>query len=245
MRIPSEPDHPLTIEQIKFLRQSWSAVNYLLSEMLSEIRTPTSAIIGWSGLMLEEKLGLLNEEQRQELSNIHKSGHFLLAVWDDLFVMHQVLFDYLNLHIEEVNLYELIQQAIAATWEHWLISFHPDRPTIKQHLPDELPTIWADRLRIQQAITRILLEAISTTYSREKSQIGMVVSHDDAWVTIQVRVTGAEVQYFRDHNSPRLFFSRMVSEMHSGQVQLEQQEAELVFTLTLPIYQDRSVSANN
>jgi signal transduction histidine kinase len=134
------PEQRLTEEQIEFLQDTLLVLKNYLIEISFEIRTPTAPIKGYSELMLTGKMGPLNNEQRTSLENINRQGDFLLKISNDLRDMSRMFSAVDELHVEEVNVYELIQQAKVAAWEHWRLAYHAERPIIKDEIPEEVPT---------------------------------------------------------------------------------------------------------
>jgi signal transduction histidine kinase len=137
-------DQKLTEEEIKLLQDTLQVLKNYLIEIPFEIRTPITSIKGFSELMLTGKMGPLNNEQLTSLEIIKSQGDFLLKVCNDLLDMSHIFSVVDELNIKEVNVYELIQQAKVATWEHWRLAYLSERPNIKDETSEELPTIWAD-----------------------------------------------------------------------------------------------------
>ena len=60
------------------------AKSEFLSTMSHELRTPLNAIIGFSEVLLDQRLGALGERQQRYLGNVHAAGKQLLAMINDL-----------------------------------------------------------------------------------------------------------------------------------------------------------------
>ncbi len=215
-----------------------------MAEISHEIRTPASAIIGWSEILLIGKYGPLNEKQKEIVTEINKRERYLLGAFNELVHMHRLTSGQLKLHIAEINLGQLLDDAISNTWEHWLMQYESIRSgIIKQDIPSTLPRIWADSSQLQQAITGMLAEAVFAVYNDDGSEIVFTASYDDAWITLQVIISREDPfshlqNYHLQSNRPRMFFCQSVIEMHGGQVNLEQrEESRTEVALTLPIKQ--------
>ncbi|MBG6080440.1 PAS domain S-box-containing protein [Rubrivivax gelatinosus] len=66
------------------------AKDRFLATMSHELRTPLNAIIGFSGLLLMQRAGELNDEQRRQLAIVRQSGEQLLALIEQLLALAQL-----------------------------------------------------------------------------------------------------------------------------------------------------------
>jgi PAS domain S-box-containing protein len=76
-----------TIELEKEKIEAQSAVlmkSAFLASMSHELRTPLNSIIGFTGILLKEFAGSLNDEQKRQLGMIKKSGEHLLGLINDV-----------------------------------------------------------------------------------------------------------------------------------------------------------------
>jgi PAS domain S-box-containing protein len=71
-------------EQNEELVRANRAKSDLLAMMSRELRTPLGSIIGFSQVLLDQKLVLLDERQTRDLRNVNDSGRQLLGVIDNL-----------------------------------------------------------------------------------------------------------------------------------------------------------------
>lgn len=225
---PAQPEKQLTPETERVLQNSISAIR--------EIRAPVNSMIGFSAIMLEREgqIGSLNEKQREYLTYIYESGKSLLEILNFLLDIDRLIFDYLSLSIEEVDLRKLIQQVIPTV-----------KVKVEQNLPHHLPKIWADQGRIQQVLKWILWETQGENYLGEADSILLTLNGNDDWITFNISASGREqLFYFDDPNRPTFFFSRSIIEMHGGQMQVNVQKElkQLEISFTLPIQQNKPYS---
>jgi signal transduction histidine kinase len=221
---PAKPEKQLTPQAARVL-------NRYMAEFFSETRTPLMGIIGYSEVMLEgeDKIGPLTETQRQGLTYIHQSAKAVLKFWEFFFDLYHITYGYWGLYIESVELSKLIQEAISDI-------------QVEQNLPHDLPNIWIDRKRVQQALILVLEAITDAVYPREGSTITLTVNYDNNSVMFYMAAVGKEKIYFLDDpDDPTLFFSRSIIEMHGGQMQVNVQEElkRLEISFTLPIHQNK------
>jgi CheY-like chemotaxis protein/anti-sigma regulatory factor (Ser/Thr protein kinase) len=129
-----------------------------------------------------------------------------------------------------------------------------DKPvTLEQHVPDDLPPIWADSTRVRQIVLNLISNATKFT---EQGKVTLTASYDDEWVTVSVADTGIGIPNGRlthifeeftqvDASTTRraggtglgLPISRHFVAMHGGEIRVESEEGVgSVFTFTLPIH---------
>jgi signal transduction histidine kinase len=63
---------------------SFTDINTIFSTLSHDLRSPLNTIIGFSEILLSERVGTLNEEQNKELGTILKKGSELLQLIDNL-----------------------------------------------------------------------------------------------------------------------------------------------------------------
>jgi signal transduction histidine kinase len=140
---PTQPDKQLTPQAERVLQKTVLG--------LREIRHPLNALVGYSELLLigDSKIGPLTEQQREFLTIINRCGKDVLEVTYLLLVIHQLIFDHPQLQFEQVDLGDLIQQFLTTL------------PTPGEiEIPDNLPHVWLDRERFQQALKWVFWRAI-------------------------------------------------------------------------------------
>jgi hypothetical protein len=80
------------------------AKSAFLASMSHELRTPLNSIIGFSGVLLSEGPGSLNEEQKRQLGMIASSGKHLLTLINDILDLSKVEAGEFELEISDFTL---------------------------------------------------------------------------------------------------------------------------------------------
>lgn len=219
MAEPTPPDTKLTPQA----ERVWQ--NSVLG--FREIRHPLTSLVGYSELLLTggNEIGFLTEKQRDFLTIINRCGKDELEVTHLLLGIHQLIFDPPQLQFEQVDLGHLMQQFLS-TWQ--------TSGEIK--MPDNLPHIWLDRRRFQQALKWIFWRAINRNDLDAQDVFTFTGNFDENWVTFHLMSVGTNPFYF-ENDDPTLFFSRSIIEMHGGQLTVDVQQAQkrLEISFTLPI----------
>ena len=213
-----------------------------------DLRGPLNSILGFSELLLEGIEGPLTEYQEADITAIHQSAQNLLRLINTVVDLSKLEADRLKLDFAPVALDAVIQKVLA-------FDFGPNKPEqveLVADLPAELPSIWADRERVEQMIMNLVRFAFNKAKSGQ-----VVIAADSAGraVTIQVSfsqqvgLAPAQVSDLFEllvHVDPagrselgpgglELPLTRALAEKHNGQVQVESHnEQGTTFVLTLP-----------
>jgi signal transduction histidine kinase len=129
--------------------------------MSHELRTPLNAVIGFSQLLANKTYGELNERQLQYLTTILSGGRHLRRLVDDVLDLAKVDAGHLTLDRTSVIIGKELGEVVGVVQA--LAS--EKNITVSTDVKDDLPTISADRQRIQQVIYNLLSNAIKFTDS--------------------------------------------------------------------------------
>ena len=161
--------------------------NRLKSEFLSnishELRTPLNAIIGFSDLLLAKIDGPLTDSQQKDLTLINQSGHHLLTLINGLLDIAKIESGHVSLQLSQVDIPKLVRSVIDISQA--LIS---DKPIILQaDIPDSIPFLVADQLKLNQIILNLVSNAIKFT---ESGSITIRVSVTQTDMIFEIQDTG-------------------------------------------------------
>ena len=132
-----------------------------LATMSHELRTPLNAIIGFSDMLSQEVFGPLgNPRYRDYCQSIGDSGRHLLAVINDVLDISKVEAGKLQLHLEDVDLPELLDNCcrlIRAKVFEAGVDLRLAAPA------DPLPPLHADAVKVKQIALNLLSNALKFT----------------------------------------------------------------------------------
>jgi signal transduction histidine kinase len=131
-----------------------------LAKVSHEVRTPLNSILGFTELMLEERLGAIgNPRYKGYLEDIHQSGLYALSLLNDLLDISKIEAGKFELDFTSVELPELVEACAA--------SLQPlakrERILLRTSLAPNLPALLADRRRLKQILLNLLSNAIKFT----------------------------------------------------------------------------------
>jgi PAS domain S-box-containing protein len=183
----------LTAEELTSAKQAAEKASIAKSEFLAkishEIRTPLNAIIGFSEVMMDERLGPVgNERYRQYLKDIHASGGHLISLLNDLVDLSKIEAGKLDLTFISVNLNDLIQQCVAIMQQQ----ANRGRVIIRTALSANLPQIVADARSMRQIALNLLSNSIKFTGAGGQVIVSTALT-DEQEVVLRVRDTGSGI----------------------------------------------------
>ena len=157
-----------------------------LARLSHEIRNPLNAIIGFSEVMAQERLGPLGHEPyRQYAGDIHAGGMELLRLVNDLMDLSRIEAGKLDLEIADIALNPLIQQCVAALQAQ----AQRARVIIRTALSPALPCVLADALASRQIVLDLICHA--TKLAGASGQVIVSTTRNDSGeVIVRVRDNG-------------------------------------------------------
>lgn len=88
------------------------AKSRFLSSMSHELRTPLNAILGFTGTILMELPGPLNDAQAGQLRTVQTNGRHLLSLINELLDLGRIESGKIELHIEPIDCAELLDDVV-------------------------------------------------------------------------------------------------------------------------------------
>ena len=139
--------------------QASRAKSEFLAAMSHELRTPLNAVIGFSQLLANKTYGELNERQLQYLTTILSGGRHLRRLVDDVLDLATVDAGHLTLNLTRVAVADELREVVGVVES----LAREKNITMSTEVKDVLPSVNADRQRIQQVIYNLLSNAIKFT----------------------------------------------------------------------------------
>ncbi|UKO97920.1 ATP-binding response regulator [Nostoc sp. UHCC 0870] len=242
-------------------------LNRLKDEFLAcishELKTPLTAVLGLSRLLVDQQLGELNERQARYAGLIHQSGRHLMSVVNDILDLTRMETGQMDLTLVPVNIQSICDRALSeAKAIHTQTSKTPSttpkstpRSSVVKFtmsIEPELDQIIADELRLRQMLVHLLSNAFK--FTEISGEIGLRVSRWEGWIAFTIWDTGIGIpehqqhlifQKFQQLENPLtrqfegtglgLVLTRALARLHGGDVSFLSQEGKgSQFTLLLP-----------
>jgi PAS domain S-box-containing protein len=94
------------------LEKANRAKDRFLASMSHELRTPLNAILGFTGTLIMELPGPLNDEQVGQLRTVQANGRHLLSLINELLDVARIESGKIELHLEPISCAELLEDVV-------------------------------------------------------------------------------------------------------------------------------------
>ncbi len=174
-----------------------SAKSEFLANMSHEIRTPMTAILGYAELLDEQAYETnAEQEQREWLGSIRRSGEHLLALINDILDLSKIESGRLHTRKREC----LIEQVVNDVLDPMRSRARQKGLELRAELATEIPArIVTDPARLRQILINLIGNAVKFT---EEGGVVMSLSCDSETLAIEVRDTGIGID---GASLPKLF----------------------------------------
>jgi PAS domain S-box-containing protein len=172
-----------------------------LANMSHEIRTPLNGIIGFTHLLMKSKM---EKNQSEYMATINESATSLMQIVNDILDFSKIESGKLELHMEQVNLYQLTRQVIDL-FSHLAKQKNID---LVLNLNENVPKyVLGDSVRLKQVLVNLLSNAIKfTSFGEICLDINKVVVPKKKTTTLKfsVKDTGVGI---KEANKDKIFNS--------------------------------------
>lgn len=231
------------------LHRASSMKSEFLANMSHELRTPLNGIIGFSELLVDEKVGALNTKQKEYLNDILRSGQHLLQLINDVLDLSKVEAGRMELYPQTFETMKAISEICA------VVSPMSKKKNIRVDVDvaPEARTVLLDLQKFKQVLYNLLSNAVK--FTDDGGAVAIKATVDAARrLRLSVRDTGIGItatdldkvfQEFTqlDSGSTRryegtglgLALTRKLIEFQGGTIGVESRSGEgSVFTIELP-----------
>ena len=227
------------------VRKEW------LNNVTHDLRTPLSIASGWLMLLQSAPNTSLDDQQQEWVKNTIEAVNDTSEMINDLFDISKLEAGGLALYPETVNMVEFLR----GVYDMGLGMSWAEDVSLKLDIPDELPTMWIDPLRVRQVLNNLLSNANKFTKAGSITIHARYLEDEDA-VLVGVADTGEGIpedkletlfgrfEQVDDEDLERrrrgtglgLSICRALVEMHDGRIWIESKLGEgSNFQFALPV----------
>jgi signal transduction histidine kinase len=180
-----------TLAKLEIEKEKAQSADHLKSAFLAtmshELRTPLNSIIGFSGVLLKEKQGPLNTEQKKQLGIVQNSARHLLSLINDVLDISKIEAGQLKLSFQKFNIKDIIDKVIDTCQPM------AEKKSLKLsvEIENEAEEIVSDPLRVQQILLNLVNNAIKFT---EAGKVNITSRSERDSVIIDVTDTGIGIE---------------------------------------------------
>ncbi len=157
-----------------------------LARVSHEIRTPLNAIIGFTEIMLEERLGPIGTERyREYLRDIHASGGQIISLVNDLLDLARIEEGRLELAPADVSLNDVVSGCVGLMTPQ----AERQRVVLRTSLPPGLASVSVDERALQQIVLNLLSNAVKFTDAGGQVIVS-TAQGEGGGATLRIRDTG-------------------------------------------------------
>jgi len=153
-----------------------------------ELKTPLASSDFSIRLLEDERVGSLNEEQKELLQNLKNDNQRLLRILSELLNMGQVEAGKIQLDIKEVSPYGILENSIVYTSS----AAREKQINISRHVEENLPLVQADADKASWVLNNLLTNAIK--HSTESGNINIRIRKVNNAVSFAVEDSGPGIE---------------------------------------------------
>jgi len=224
-----------------------------ISVAAHELKTPMTALQGYTELLLDESVGEMPEIQKRFLEIIKTNVERLAELADDLLDRSRIEAGMVRLQVRELQLCELVDEV--------LTTFRAEAEnkglTLTMDVPSDLPSVWGDRARLVQLLTNLTSNACK--YTPGGGKVGIMARQVNGQIQIDVMDTGIGIsrldqeqvfgRFFRADNplireiggtGLGLSIAKSIVSLHGGEIWVDSELGRgSTFSFTLPLAQGK------
>jgi len=235
----------ITMQDITHLKELDRIKTDFVNTVSHDLRSPLTAILGYVELI--ERVGSVTEQQRDFIRRVQFSVHNITALINDLLDLGRIEAGF-DSRMEIVHLPAIINYAIEGLQNKISQKTHE----LSTDMPEDLPAILGDPIRLRQMVTNLLGNSILFTQANGK--IAIRCRAEEGQLILEISDNGPGIppadqpyifdKFYRGSNIPHdtpgtglgLAIVKSIVENHHGRIWLESTlQHGTTFTIVLPL----------
>lgn len=233
-------------------RKAEQAKNELITNVSHDLRTPLTSVVGYLGLIEQDRYRD-EVELRHYVGIAYEKSQHLHELINDLFEYTRMRHDTIALKLEPINLVEMLGQLLV----QYHMPLQDAGMTGQLHSTENMILVRADAAKLARVFENLISNAMA--YGREGKRIDVAVSNREGWVAVDVMNYGEPISA---HDLPHIFdrfyradksrtrwaggsglglaISKSIVEKHQGFIEATSSTERTAFRVTLPMHKEIS-----
>ncbi|MGH7740596.1 MAG: ATP-binding protein [Candidatus Eiseniibacteriota bacterium] len=234
---------------VERLHESHRLKDVFLSTASHELKTPLTAVIAYAELLADHEQRLDTQQRSQFITRLRSEAQRLMALIDEILDLSRIESGKMNLRRRRLDVGALVHEAVETT-RSMAAKYHV---RLNEEYETGVPEIWADEVKIRQAVVNLLVNAVK--FSPSESDVWLRVVAEPDCVRIEVTDVGPGIapedtthifqlfgQGVRETSEQRgglgigLHLVKRLTELHGGHVGVNSKAGEgSTFWIRLPL----------
>ncbi len=244
----------VSLQDITTLKMMDRIKSDFIHSVSHDLRSPLTAILGYVELL--ERIGPLNDQQREFVRRVQSSVHSITALVNDLLDLGRIEAGF-DTSREPVNMGEILRYSL----ETFHTLAQEKNIMLSAQISPNLPPMRGNPIRLRQLVDNLLGNAIK--YTSSGGRVSVRLQAEDDQIIFQVSDTGVGIpladqphifeKFYRASNTPKdapgtglgLAIVKSIVDNHQGRVWVSSTPGQgSTFSVLLPTYQENAADLN-
>jgi two-component system sensor histidine kinase/response regulator len=237
-------------DTLRKLREVEKMRDDLMKMIVHDLKTPLTAVLATTEMLIDGDFGPLNDRQRQMLADAEGKAEDLLALIGDLLEVSRIEEATMSLDLEPIAPAALLNEVV----HEWAIRFQQEHATAAVDVADDAPVFEADKALLKRVLGNLVQNAVTHSASDIALTLSARGEGEGILFTIADNGPGIPAEYHevifrkfervKNPNIPRtrssglgLAFCKLVVDAHGGRIWVQSagEGKGSAFHFTLPI----------
>ncbi|MDB4875931.1 MAG: ATP-binding region ATPase domain protein [Gemmatimonadetes bacterium] len=238
-------------DTLRKLREVEKMRDDLMKMIVHDLKTPLTAVLATTEMLIDGDFGPLNDEQRKMLADAEGKAEDLLALIGDLLEVSRIEEATMSLDLQPIAPAALLNEVV----NEWSIRFQQEKATATVDVADDAPVFEADKALLKRVLGNLVQNAVTHSANDITLHLSARGEGDGILFTIADNGPGIPPEYHevifrkfervKNPNIPRtrssglgLAFCKLVIDAHGGRIWVQSggDGEGSAFHFTLPIH---------
>jgi two-component system NtrC family sensor kinase len=234
----------ITMQDISYLKELNRLKDYFVHTVSHDLRSPLTAVLGYAELL--ERVGVLNEQQKEFIRRIQSSVEDITALINDLLDLGRIEAGF-DSRREPIHLESILRYSLS----NFETSITKRNQNLETDISPDLSLLRGNPIRLRQMFDNLLSNAIK--YTPENKKIGVKLHQEDSQIIFKISDQGPGIppedqphifeKFYRASNIETdasgsglgLAIVKTIVESHNGRIWVESKvETGSTFFVVLP-----------